>query len=305
MDVDNPSDDNPLFSPPPSPPPIINNNGLPPPSVLDAALKFDWQEFRAKDLPNTHFITPFILRTNWHKFFHPYREHIAKLRELVTALANDEFPTLKDFIKSLWHTETEAVANALDPTMAFLAFISPQPTRDFCGPKVVTNLIAKLCWGIKLASLAEIHMLVARGVCTDQLEAFKRIERFVVEHKLTAFSSLCSLTHYATSLVLNMLSLPQVVWVDREEWKEMLFLGCSISLPKLQEILGTIEDRMVDLWENRIMLGLRIHVKYGTLADNLTNTIPGYSFLNNLSNPFSDHNNLFIQELFNDPQLAK
>jgi hypothetical protein len=102
-------------------------------------------------------------------------------------------------------------------------------------------------------------------VCADQLEAFKHVEHFVVKHKLTAFSSLCLLTHYATSLVLNTLSLPQVVWVDRVEWKEMLFLGHSISLPKLQQILGTIEDRMVDLWENRIMLGLVIHIEYETL----------------------------------------
>ncbi|KAJ6565261.1 hypothetical protein DFH09DRAFT_1081913 [Mycena vulgaris] len=357
------SDDGPLFSPPPSPPPI-DDNGPPPPSVLDAALEFDWRDFRAKDLPNARLITPFLLRTNWHKFIHPYREHIPKLRELVAAPADNEFPMLAEVVKkyfyrsadsvertnevvlqhlnsadptrtraeidslkaalkdqamditdkcavlhrvllSLWHTETEAVANAPDPTMAFLALISLQPTGEFCGPKSVTNPIAKLCWGIKLTSLAEIHLLVARKVCADQLEAFKRIECFVVEHKLTAFSSLRSLTHYATSLVLNTLSLPQVVWVDREEWKEMLFLGRSISLPKLQQILGTIEDRIVDLWENRIMFGLGIHVEYGTLADNLTSTTPGYSFLDDFSNPFSDHNDRFIRELFNNPQLAK
>jgi hypothetical protein len=92
--------------------------------------------------------------------------------------------------------------------MCFLALFSLEKTGEFAGPKKTTNPIAKLCWGIKLCMLKEIHELVKSGRCKDQLEAFKMIAPFVIEHELTTFHHLRALTHYATTLAYTTMEAP-------------------------------------------------------------------------------------------------
>ncbi|KAJ7824705.1 hypothetical protein B0H13DRAFT_2443507 [Mycena leptocephala] len=186
---------------------------------------------------------------------------------------------------ALWRTQWEATENHLihDPTMCFLALFSLEKTGEFAGPKKTTNPIAKLCWGIKLCMLKEIHELVKSGQCKDQLEAFKMIAPFVIEHELTTSN---------------------IIWTDRETWREMLYLGEKISLEQLQKVLGKLEEEIAELWEDRIMLNTRLHVKYGDLSDNLANTNPGYSFITNPLNPFAAHRNSFVEAMQKKPDLA-
>ncbi|KAJ7922259.1 hypothetical protein B0H13DRAFT_2411755 [Mycena leptocephala] len=207
---------------------------------------------------------------------------------------------------ALWRTQWEATENHLihDPTMCFLALFSLEKTGEFAGPKKTTNPIAKLCWGIKLCMLKEIHELVKSGQCKDQLEAFKMIAPFVIEHELTTFHHLRSLTHYATTLAYATMEAPNIIWTDRETWREMLYLGEKISLEQLQKVLGKLEEEIAELWEDRIMLNTRLHVKYGDLSDNLANTNPGYSFITNPLNPFAAHRNSFVEAMQKKPDLA-
>ncbi|KAJ7916710.1 hypothetical protein B0H13DRAFT_1871031 [Mycena leptocephala] len=169
---------------------------------------------------------------------------------------------------ALWRTQWEATENHLihDPTMCFLALFSLEKTGEFAGPKKTTNPIAKLCWGIKLCMLKEIHELVKSGQCKDQLEAFKMIAP--------------------------------------ETWREMLYLGERISLEQLQKVLGKLEEEIAELWEDRIILNTELHVKYGDLSDNLANTNPGYSFITNPLNPFAAHRNSFVEAMQKKPDLA-
>ncbi|KAJ7835480.1 hypothetical protein B0H13DRAFT_2424175 [Mycena leptocephala] len=205
---------------------------------------------------------------------------------------------LHPLLLAMWKTQWEATANHVihDPTMCFLALSSLEKTGEFAGPKKTTGPIAKLCWGIKLCMLTEIHELVKSGQCKDQLEAFKMIAPFVIEHELTTFHHLRSLTHYATTLAYTTMEAPNIIWTDRETWREMLYLGERISLEQLQKVLGKLEEEIAELWEDRIMLNTELHVKYGELSDNLANTNPGYSFITNPLNPFA-HTGTRVEEL--------
>jgi hypothetical protein len=70
---------------------------------------------------------------------------------------------------------------------------------------------------------------------------------------------------------------PSIIWTDRENWREMLYLGEWISLEQLQKVLAQLEEHIVDLLEDKILLNLELHITYGELSDNLANTNPVYS----------------------------
>ena len=57
-------------------------------------------------------------------------------------------------------------------------------------------------------------------------------------------------------------------------------------MSQLGKIFDSLEKEIIDLWENEVMLGLGLHVKYTDLADDLCQTCTGYSFLDDPSNPF-------------------
>ncbi|KAJ7865473.1 hypothetical protein B0H14DRAFT_3599389 [Mycena olivaceomarginata] len=217
-------------------------------------------------------------------------EHCSKLHQVLLALW-----------KTRWEATEEHVIH--DPTMCFLALFSLGPSGEFVGPKQTTGPIAKLCWGIRLCMLTEIHQLVKDGRCADQMEAFEQVAAFVTEHEVTTFHHLRSLTHYATTVALGTMQLPSIIWTDRENWTQLLYMGNSFSLPQLQEILSKLEERIIELWETRVMLDLGLHVEYGDLADNLTNTKPGYSLITDPLNPFAAHRHSFVKALLDNPQL--
>lgn len=52
---------------------------------------------------------------------------------------------------------------------------------------------------------------------------------------------------------------------------------------------------MIDLWENKILLGSGHHVIYSSLADDLSNNTPGYSFLDDPDNGLASHFDDLIQ----------
>jgi bloom syndrome protein len=214
---------------------------------------------------------------------------------------------LHQLLLALWRTQWEATGDHTihDPTMCFLALYSLEKTGKFAGPKKTTGPIAKLCWGIKLCMLKEIHELVESGRCKNQLEAFSMIALFVIEHELTTFHHLRSLTHYAMTLVYMTMEAPSIIWTDRETWREMLDLGERILLEQLQKVLAQLEEQIFDLWEDKIMLNTELHVKYGDLSDNLANTNPGYSFITNPLNPFAAHRHSFIKAVQKKPDLAE
>ena len=83
----------------------------------------------------------------------------------------------------------------------------------------------------------------------------------------------------------------------------MRFDGHPISVQKLQEIYTLLQNKAIHLWENKILLGLKLHAMYGVLSDNLSSTKPGYCFLDDDHNPFKSQMNDLGNAIFSNPQL--
>lgn len=163
--------------------------------------------------------------------------------------------------------------------MHTLALLTLKADGSFLPPKDVTGLIAKLCRAIQLAMLTELHHMMDDGDATYQDVAMDELAKFVHEKHYTAFNSLMSLQHYASSVAYNTMSLPQIVWLDRENWQEMLYMGQHITQLQVKKVFQNLEEKMVELWEQKVMLGTKLRVRYGEMSDNLLKSEPGYSFL--------------------------
>lgn len=210
--------------------------------------------------------------------------------------------------KALWMTmewRTSKSIHMPDPTMCYLALASLHVDGSFAHPKDITPPIAKLCRAIQLLIIKEVHILVDNGAAAYQSQAYDMLACYVREKENTSFNSLMSLQHFMTGIVLNSMSLPRIWWVDREHWHELLYQGKSFTYTHMGEVFKVLQDRIIDLWENRILLGSNLHIDYDVLSDNLQCTEPGYCFLDDDNNPFKHAQNLLGSHIFNYPGLSE
>ncbi|KAJ7190529.1 hypothetical protein GGX14DRAFT_382102 [Mycena pura] len=206
---------------------------------------------------------------------------------LTAALGNIRRDGLHPVFRALWMTTWHRTPDCHmpDPTMCFLMLRSIKHSGEFKGPSETTQPIQHLCWAIKLACLTEVHDLVRRGECDSQVEAID------------------SLKHYAFAITNNTSSLPNIWWTDRENWSELMFKGNPISLSQLTTTFGNMEAKLVDMWENNVLLGLGLRAEYGQLSEDLGNTEPGYSFLDDPRNPFGDQEHRLLKAIYDNPEL--
>lgn len=230
---------------------------------------------------------------------------LAALRRSRNGSAQQRRASLHSVWKALWHVRwpASAAAKLPDPTMGFLMLFSLKEGGDFCEAPEVTRPIRHLCWGIQYATLREIHDLVDNAVFPSHSEAYDSVRQFVIEKEATTFNSLRSLQHYATTLAYQSMSLPRIWWTNRHDWSEMLYKGRVITLEQLGEIFDLLEARIIEVWETKVLLGnLKLHVAYGDLADDLTSSEPGYSFIDDPNNPFAALRGKLIAEILADPE---
>ncbi|KIL56726.1 hypothetical protein M378DRAFT_88899, partial [Amanita muscaria Koide BX008] len=173
------------------------------------------------------------------------------LTDLSKDLADQQ--SLHAVFMALWKTtwRTTQDVKMPDPTICFLALFCMKVDGSFFHPKDITGPIAKLCRAIQLAMLTELHSLV--------------------------------------NFAYNSMSLPQIWWTDRDSWQTLLYHGQQITLAHVQKVFQTLEEKIVLLWEEGVLLGKKIHVSYGELADNLLKSDTGYCFLDDDNNPFKSH----------------
>jgi bloom syndrome protein len=205
--------------------------------------------------------------------------------------------------KTMWHASKDC--HMPDPTICFLSLFALKAGGEFCQPKETTGIIARLCRAIQLSTICEIHRLVDSGEMSHQLEAMESLPCYVREKETTIFNSLMSLQHYATSLAFQTMSLPCIWWLDRVNWHDLLYLGQHITFQHIQTVFSTLENQIIHLLEDKIMLGLDLHVKYGVVVDNLMHTESGYCFLEDPKNPFSQYKTALGDAIFSNPKLQK
>jgi bloom syndrome protein len=234
----------------------------------------------------------------------------AELNTALAAISQDDEVLQSDLhtiFLALWKTMwRRSKTNPMpDPTMCFVALASLKTTGEFLNPKDVTGVLAKFCRAIQLTMIQEIHQLVDDGICNDQLAAYETIACYVREKELSSFNSLMSLQHYATALAFRTMSLPRIWWVDRIDWHELLYLGQRITYQHICTVFQHLETRLIQLWEDKVMLGLNLGMDYNILSDNLLRTEPGYSFLQDDSNMFKNMFSKLGEAILKHPTLKK
>ncbi|KAG1728038.1 uncharacterized protein EDB91DRAFT_1086206 [Suillus paluster] len=96
------------------------------------------------------------------------------------------------------------------------------------------------------------------------------------------------------SLLPCTMSMPQVWWTDRKKWEEMLYKGNKVHIDHLRQMFALMESKQVDLWENKVLVGISMCVCYKDIKDNNTNHDVSYSFLSDHRNgSFADRDRFF------------
>ncbi|KAJ7215846.1 hypothetical protein GGX14DRAFT_562305 [Mycena pura] len=226
---------------------------------------------------------------------------------LRTALAEIETAGIHPVFRALWMTSwmTTNECSMPDPTLCFLMLDSIQKTGDFRTAKQTSQSLSSFTRAIRLACLTEGYEMVKRGESPGITDSIKTVVQWVREKEYTTFATVRSLGHYAWSISCQTPSLPCIWWLDTENWTRLQYEGDEVSLDHLHEIFANMETQLVDMWENKVLLKLGLHVGYGELKDNLGNADTGYSFFDDERNPFVAEEHTLLEGIFGSPELKQ
>jgi hypothetical protein len=250
-----------------------------------------------------------LMRTK-KKYLIPLHNELERAIGRLAAALQDRDPDsikaqLHQVLMGLWkHKWQPTAANSLPcPTIRALALITLRPDGHFAEPYQVTGLIAKWQRCIRLVFVKEIsHM----SKTMEEEDACKALQPWFTEKILSPFNSLRSLQHRASAIAKTTMGLGRVLWVDRINWTSLLYQGTSISLDQMIEVNCHMEDKLIEVWEQKVILGLQVKVKYGRLVENLSNTNVGYSFLTDPRNePFKAQDLLLLAIVESEEQRSR
>ncbi|KAI5988907.1 hypothetical protein EDC04DRAFT_2614439 [Pisolithus marmoratus] len=209
----------------------------------------------------------------------PFSGSSPKLMDLLAVLridgseGRDALPLIHEVLFEVWTTAwtPQEDREIVDPTERCLALLTLRQDGSFKEPHDVTGIIAKFKYGMHLTFLQEIHHCIQADPQSDELEHCLALENFFVEKT-------CSLAY-------DTMSLPDVWWTDTKTWKSMLYRRDEIHFADLCKVFKETEAKLVQIWEEGILMGHDIRVEYDKIADDLINKDVGYSFLSDARNP--------------------
>ena len=200
----------------------------------------------------------------------------------------------------LWKQKWKPTADNLIPcpTIRALALMTLHPDGHFAEPHHVMGLIAKWERCMRLAFVKEI---IALSESAEEEEACSMLQPWFTEKSHCPFNSLRSLQHRASAIAKSTMGLGRVLWVDRVDWTSFLYQGTRISLDQMIKINRAIEDKLIDAWEGKVLLGLKVRVEYSNIVENLGNTDVGYSFLTDPRNDTFKQQDCLLLAILEDP----
>jgi hypothetical protein len=228
-----------------------------------------------------------LLRTKKNYVIPLHDQLSSSLALLLEAIKNGDPEVIKaqlhHVFMGLWKHKWQPTAdNPIPcPTTRALALMTLHDDGHFSEPYQVTGLIAKWERCIRLAFVKEIKHL---SESMEEEVACQKLQPWFTEKFLSPFNSLRSLQHRASAIAKTTMGIGRVLWVDRVSWTSLLYQGTSISLEQMAEVNRNMEDKLVELWEQKVILGLGVHVQYDKVVENLSNTEVGYSFLTDQRN---------------------
>ncbi|KIO01489.1 hypothetical protein M404DRAFT_28785 [Pisolithus tinctorius Marx 270] len=240
----------------------------------------------------------------------PFSGSNPKLLDLLAVLRigqgdTEALPLIHELLFQLWSTawKHQGDRDIVDPTERCLALMTLREDGAFKEPHQVTPIIARLEYCMRLTFLMEIHSCMQSDPQKDDEEHCSDLENFFVENTRYTFSRLRSLQHRATSLALDTMSLPQVWWTDTKTWKTMLYRGEQVDFADLCKVFEGTEAKLVEAWEQGILMGQDIRVDYDKIAEDLVNKDVGYSFLSDVRNPQLAGRGRLVKHFLEDEEM--
>lgn len=235
------------------------------------------------------------------------RDFSAQLKEQPTSdIMNAAFCKL---LTCIWHTAfpiEPSEGNAIhDVTHHFIMFRSLRPDGSHSEASGVTGILSKLKYLMRLFNLYFIYD-ENRRLGRRISDLVKDIQCWFTDGEESPFNTVCTLQHLASSFARAEQSMPKIWWI-RDDGTEMEWLGDSIKLDNIQEMIASMSREMVEHFQTKILLGKDIRVPYERLTEDMSNTTVGYSFLTDHRNPFIELNcrTLLLDTIHNDKHLLK
>jgi superfamily II DNA/RNA helicase len=123
------------------------------------------------------------------------------------------------------------------------------------------------------------------------------IQKFLCEDEFTNFSYLCEISHYVTFLSRNSVSMPRMMWQDDGD-QEVMFKGHSFSMAAFRSMFNAQLANATSLLFDEVLLGLDLpDIFPDRIHDDLSDTTPGYSFLNDSRNTFFKQQQFLIHAM--------
>ncbi|KAI5996093.1 hypothetical protein EDC04DRAFT_2612803 [Pisolithus marmoratus] len=221
----------------------------------------------------------------------PFSGSNNKLMDLLAVLhingseGRDALPLIHEGLFEVWTIAwtPQEDKEIVDPTERCLALLTLRQDGSFKEPHDVTGIIAKFEYCMCLTFLQEIHHRIQADPQSDELEHCLALENFFVD-----------------SLAYDTMSLPDVWWTDTKTWKSMLYRGDEIHFADLCKVFKEMEAKLVQIWEEGILMGHDIRVEYDKIADDLINKDVGYSFLSDARNPQLTRQDQLVKKFLQD-----
>lgn len=186
-----------------------------------------------------------------------------------------------------------------------MILLSVKPDGSLAGPEDTTPRIAHLEHAMRLWAVADIeYQTLSNPDLTDE-DAFSTIQQWFIEkEKSTPFNTIRSLTHLATSIVLQTTRPPQIFWTDRHTWKEMLFKGEKLAFSNIIHCIKQMQSRAISILENDILMETGLYVEHSNIKDDFSNQKVNYSCFSDQRNTCFLDKSLLVQAILKDPHLC-
>lgn len=159
---------------------------------------------------------------------------------------------------------------------------------------------------IWLSVVYEIHHLQSTMTAPSSSHLLsQRFSCWLTENQLSTFALLLMLQHLASSIAYLTMAPSKIFWPEANDPWQMLYEGSLVAIDDVTKMLDDMECDLVKMWEDDVLLGMDLQVKYDSLVDNISNNNPGYSFFSNPHNGcFSDLSTLLHQSIVHHPEHA-
>lgn len=191
-----------------------------------------------------------------------------------------------------------------DPTERYLMLQSRQADGSFMDPGLITPILAKFKYLIRLVMIYEIVQCQFITAYDDIHKLSDQVRPWVHE-KLnnSTFNQLCAYQHRASAIVYETMGVPQLYWPDHNDPTVMNYKGHLVALTDIHALHHDSEAALVKLFEQEVMMGLNLRTERGHIAEDFSNTAVGYSFLSDGRNSFLNHRTTMLQAVLKNPML--